>query len=234
MFCPNCGKDCGEFKFCPECGRVLQDNGANQMAENRKKQMQAEGEVYCPKCLSRKYTANKESRRTIYYRSVFASLMQLANSLFLSYIEKKYGIRCTCLLCGNSWFPKLENLYERHKRIMQGFLKNDTVANLPGANNTYLQLFERHLTIYHFGKAKHIIPYEKLRKVDNRGSIGPVYGRISIRDLKHRYRVFPKTFNGAKKDRFTILYEPQYDKVYQQACYALKSIIEENQQAGLF
>lgn len=23
MFCPNCGKDCGEFKFCPECGTRL-------------------------------------------------------------------------------------------------------------------------------------------------------------------------------------------------------------------
>ncbi len=23
MFCPNCGKDCGEFKFCPECGTQL-------------------------------------------------------------------------------------------------------------------------------------------------------------------------------------------------------------------
>ena len=23
MFCPNCGKDCGEFKFCPECGQGL-------------------------------------------------------------------------------------------------------------------------------------------------------------------------------------------------------------------
>ena len=24
MFCPNCGKDCGEFKFCPECGTQLE------------------------------------------------------------------------------------------------------------------------------------------------------------------------------------------------------------------
>ncbi len=23
MFCPNCGKDCGAFKFCPECGTQL-------------------------------------------------------------------------------------------------------------------------------------------------------------------------------------------------------------------
>lgn len=25
MFCPNCGKDCGNAKFCPECGTNLQD-----------------------------------------------------------------------------------------------------------------------------------------------------------------------------------------------------------------
>ena len=24
MFCPNCGKDCGSAKFCPECGQKLQ------------------------------------------------------------------------------------------------------------------------------------------------------------------------------------------------------------------
>ena len=26
MFCPNCGKDCGEFKFCPDCGTKLSGN----------------------------------------------------------------------------------------------------------------------------------------------------------------------------------------------------------------
>lgn len=26
MFCPNCGKDCGEFKFCPECGTQIKKN----------------------------------------------------------------------------------------------------------------------------------------------------------------------------------------------------------------
>lgn len=33
MFCPNCGKDCGEFKFCPECGtqvRLLESDDTDQ------------------------------------------------------------------------------------------------------------------------------------------------------------------------------------------------------------
>ena len=33
MFCPNCGKDCGEFKFCPECGtqvRLAESNDTVQ------------------------------------------------------------------------------------------------------------------------------------------------------------------------------------------------------------
>ena len=25
MFCPNCGKDCGDAKFCSECGQKLQN-----------------------------------------------------------------------------------------------------------------------------------------------------------------------------------------------------------------
>lgn len=25
MYCPNCGKDCGEFKFCPDCGTRMAD-----------------------------------------------------------------------------------------------------------------------------------------------------------------------------------------------------------------
>ena len=36
MFCPNCGHDCGEFKFCPECGtqlRFLESNNTDQKKE---------------------------------------------------------------------------------------------------------------------------------------------------------------------------------------------------------
>lgn len=36
MFCPNCGRDCGEFKFCPDCGTQVNFLESNNTEQKKK------------------------------------------------------------------------------------------------------------------------------------------------------------------------------------------------------
>ena len=45
MFCPNCGKDCGSAKFCPECGQKLQ----GKFEQEQKSPVWSVG-MSCPHC----------------------------------------------------------------------------------------------------------------------------------------------------------------------------------------
>ena len=45
MFCPNCGKDCGSAKFCPECGQKLQ----GKFEQEQKSPVWSVG-MPCPHC----------------------------------------------------------------------------------------------------------------------------------------------------------------------------------------
>ena len=157
MFCPNCGRDCGEDRFCSQCGLELQANATEQTFEDRKKQLQAEGQIYCPECLSTSYTANKETRRTIYYRSVIANLLQLTNTFMSIHLERRYGIQCACLQCGNSWFPKIEALHERYKKHVLELLRGYSAMNFTGVYGACLQLSEEQVIIYHSEKEKCVL-----------------------------------------------------------------------------
>ena len=233
MFCPNCGRDCGEFKFCPECGQELEEKTKKQSFEDKKKRLQAEGQVYCPDCLSTSYTANKERRRTIYYRSVIASLLQLIDTVTSIYFERRKGIQCTCLQCGRWWFPKIEAVRECYRKQVEGLLSGYSAMRFTGIDEGFLELNEDQVVICHSGQEKMVIPYEKLAKIDHRECLGPAYGRLTIRDLKHKTRSLPKTFNAAKKDRFTILYAPDCAEGYRKVYALLRQIVEENKKAKL-
>ena len=53
MFCPNCGKDCGDGKFCAECGTKLQ-----QSARTDTQQTQWKVGMACPHCGGTKLEGN--------------------------------------------------------------------------------------------------------------------------------------------------------------------------------
>ena len=53
MFCPNCGKDCGDGKFCSECGTQLQ-----QSAKTDAQQMEWKVGMACPHCGGTKLEGN--------------------------------------------------------------------------------------------------------------------------------------------------------------------------------
>lgn len=75
--------------------------------------------------------------------------------------------------------------------------------------------------------------HDELAFVDHRESRYPFYGRLSIRDRAHSQRSLPKSLRAAQKDRFTILYHPDYLKNYTELSAVLKAIVEENKKAGL-
>ena len=53
MFCPNCGKDCGSAKFCPECGQKLQ----GKFEQEQKSPVWSVG-MPCPHCGGTKLDGN--------------------------------------------------------------------------------------------------------------------------------------------------------------------------------
>lgn len=233
MFCPSCGQDCGEYRFCSQCGRELQANATEQTFEDRKKQLQEEGAIYCPECLSTSYTANKETRRTIYYRSVIANLLQLTNTFMSIHLERRYGIQCTCLQCGNSWFPKVEALNEKYKKLMIKPLEGYSAIKYPTADDAYMQLEENRMIIFYPKKRDYIIPFTKIVAVNYEESKGEQVGIITIRDRSNKYRSFPKTLSQAKRDRLTLVFKSCYSDAYNELYVALLEVVEENRKAGL-
>lgn len=190
MFCPNCGKDCGNAKFCSECGTKLEaqnlvhadapkktapksiyqpvivngqkvdlfkvvckygvnneraysylkrqfgipkdrakellapyyapinaskpsfnsmfSEAANELAERRaseikrKNELEASGQIYCPKCLSTNISANQKGFSFI--RGALGANIALDVALIAGGIGSK-KIICTCLKCGYQWKP---------------------------------------------------------------------------------------------------------------------------------
>ena len=179
-------------------------------------------------CLSTSYVVDKENSRTIYYRTPVASLLQLIANLIKTGRKEKYGLRCTCLQCGNEWYTKRAALYSRYNEIVSKVLGPHSAMDFAGIEDTYLRLGENQVMIYLSEKKGCIVPYDELEIVSHRESIPPFYGRLSIRDRARRKKPLPKTLNAAKNDSLTILYAPDNLEQYQQVYAALRAIVEVN------
>ena len=235
MFCPNCGHDCGEDRFCSQCGRELQANAAEQTFEDRKKQLQGEGVVYCPKCLS---TSVIEKEKEYNYGgypfySTSAKAISLFGMLWKAGKKEAYGNLCICQKCKHKWYTKRGELQAKYEEYVSKILGECTKVNIAGIDGAYLQLTKDQVILHLSEKKGCIIPYDELAIVEHRESMGVFYGRLSIRDIVHMKKPFPKSYKAAKKERFTIMYAPEYLEGYRMVAAALKSIAEENRKAGL-
>ena len=234
MYCPNCGKDCGEFKFCPECGQELEEKTKEQSFEDKKKRLQAEGQVYCPDCLSTNYRVDKEERRRVCSHSILVSLLELIHSCMNTYYERRYGVFCTCLQCGRSWFPKVEKVHECYREQQAAFLCGKSAKRLTGTDEGYyIELNWNQVVICRAGKKKAVILYNNLVNAEYTESQDSACGRLSIRDRKRKLKPLPKTLKAAKRDRLTILYTPDCTEEYREAYAILKRIAEENKKAKI-
>ena len=236
MNCPKCGTDSQNAKFCPECGQNLRQRTAEQTFEEKRKALQASGQMYCPNCLSTSFVVYKRDNgyNGLYFYNTSGKLIALLGMLLHKGQREEYGDKCVCQNCGYSWYSKRGLLLEKHRERISKLLGNYEKIICTGIDGAYLHLCEDQIMICLSEKKGCIIPYEELALVDHRESAGPFYGRLSIRDRAHMKQAIPKTFKAAKKDRFTILYAPDYLEGYQTVYSVLKAIAEDNKKAGLF
>lgn len=227
MYCPDCGRDCGEDRFCSQCGRELQANVAERTFEDRKKQLQEEGAVYCPKCLSTGVTVLERKNR--YIHSPFGGLFWLIRERMNTQSERRDGMECICMKCNHRWYTKLQAMREQHAKDISQLQKM-----YPVSLESYIVLDGVGITLGHYGKVEYLIPYEEITAIEFRKGIGPLRGRLSVRDRQNRRRKFPRTLEEAKRDHFTVFYNEFWTEgIYQIYC-SVKKIIAENKKAGLF
>ena len=228
MFCPNCGKDCGEFKFCPECGQELQEDVATQTVVDRKKWLQAQGQLYCPKCLSTSVKVMEYKNQYIYH-SPFAALFWLIREMINKRLEKRDGLECICLKCDYRWHTKRQAMREKHALKTEKMWKK-----YPISLESYIELDEEGVTLENYGRMTWWIPYDEIAATEYRKGLGPLKGRLSVRHKGNKRKRFPRTFEEAKGDDFTVFFTEYWEKEMYQIYLALKAIADENKKAGMF
>ena len=244
MFCPNCGKDCKNFKFYPDCGRDLQnidsenqqETTSEQSFEKRREALEASGQAYCPKCLSTGISISGQSKGYRYptiARSAAGAVIDFLGRMMQFTHESAYGDKCVCMNCGYEWYTKRIALQKKNEAHIAELLGEHSSCSFPGIDGSYMQIGDGRITISLSEKVGCIIPYDELAVVEHREGTGPLYGRLTVRDRAHCHRPIPKTLEAAKKDRFTILYDPYYCDSYRKICSALNAIIAENKKAGI-
>ncbi len=236
MFCPNCGKDCKDFKFCPDCGRDLHERSEEQSVEKRREALEASGQAHCPKCLSTGISISGRSGEYSYptiARSAAGAVINFLTRMMQFTHQSAYGDKCVCMNCGYEWYTKRIALQKKNESHIAKHLGEHAAFSFPGIDGSYIQIGEGRIIISPSEKDGCIIPYDELAVVDHREGTGPLYGRLTVRDRAHRHRPIPKTLDAAKKDRFTILYDPYYHDSYGKIYSALNAIIAENKKAGI-
>ena len=228
MFCPNCGKDCGEFKFCPECGQELQEDVATQTVADRKKWLQAQGQLYCPKCLSTSVKVMEYKNQYIYH-SPFAALFWLVGAMINKRLEKRDGLECICLKCDYRWYTKRQAMREKHAVKTEKMWKE-----YPISLESYIALDEEGVTLGNHGRKQWVVAYENIVAVEYRKGLGPLKGRLSLLHWGTRRKKFPRTFEEAKGDDFTVFFTEYWEKEMYQIYLVLKTIADENKKAGMF
>ena len=226
MFCPNCGQDCGTAKFCSECGQNL-DRTSDKTFEACKKAMRESGQAYCPVCLSTSVTVLERKNR--YIHSPFGAMFWWIREGINHRSEKKDGMECVCMKCDHRWYTKRQAMREQHARKTSELWKM-----YPISRESYIVLNDFGITMGHYGKLEYHTPYEEIVAVEHRKGIGPLNGRLSIRNRENRRRKFPNTFEKAKQDELTVFYNAFWEKDIETIYVALKQIVEANKNAGMF
>jgi hypothetical protein len=236
MVCPNCGKDCGDSRFCSECGSKLDGVPKEQDFAAKRQALRAAGQAYCPCCLSTSISLQNGYRRYRSYtpnKSVFALIIDIIGKSYVFAHDRIYGDKCVCLSCGNEWYSKRWGLQERYAEHTEKLLGAYPALNFTGLDGTYLQLTKTQVMIKLSKRKGCVIRYDDLAMVDCRESKGLLYGRLTLRNRRGRRRPLPTTLDAARKDKFTILYTEGFQEGFAQVYAALNAIVEENKKAGL-
>lgn len=236
MFCPKCGRDCGDANFCLKCGQTLYSQITPQTFVNTEKKLQASGQVYCPRCLSTNVTVCSRKigiNKYLLIRGMFA-LAMLIPALFRKAQSSETGGACLCKDCGNEWFTDRTVLHKEHEKILTRHLGAYSTIAIPAPEGSCLQFGRTGIRIYRTEEDAPVISYDEITSVKYQESIGPLYGWITLRDRANKNVPLPNVFADAKQDKLTIFCHYHYANSYYQIFCALKEIAEENKKAGLF
>ena len=273
MFCPNCGRDCGNDAFCgscgtnlrthqsqwevgmpcPHCGGMQVENGICTFCgvklqepqkreltyEEKRKVLLAAQEMFCTECLSTSFTIEPYTgvRAGGRGQSWVVSVMQIIARAILSSRHNKYGERCTCSKCGHRWYNKRFFLYQKYKDIIAGFLdgyQKGKRMHVPGVNGSSLIVDGGGITICLAGEKEYVVPFSNLAVISHYASTSDKNGWFTLRDIKHRRKRIPKSIFEADKDRFTIIYDDNYQDSYSLLFEETSMIIAENRTFGLY
>lgn len=92
VFCPNCGKDVGDAKFCSKCGTTIGSDGSNARTTKYCSNCAAEIDInaeICPKCGVRQMNYNPSSSEKNVWVAVLLSLLIVGLGHFYLGLPKK-------------------------------------------------------------------------------------------------------------------------------------------------
>lgn len=191
--------------------------------------------MVCPRCFSNDVSISPKDNSNYFLYFARSWLAVFSVLLFRGFLDKQYGELCVCARCGKKWRAKRTALYLKYRDILSQYLTMTYPAlEIRALGETSLRLDEDSLTFFYAKRKTRTIFFENLTVVNYQKSLGPLYGWLSIRDWPHRKLPLPKTFQKARKDRYTIFYDFGEERAYYQIHLALKAIVEENRKAGLF
>ena len=229
MFCPNCGRDCGDARFCSDCGTQVQQGSSNQSSAQ-------ENRIRCPWCSSLSVTRYRDphlENEHLYCTTAVGKILSIAAQSRRKKEEKLYGHICECLQCGKRWYPQMINLHARHLSHISPLWYGGDGVRMPLTSNHTLQIDASGITLDRAEKGKCFMYYYELAAIDYNLKVNSLYGRLTFRDVSHKEKPFPKNLGQAKRDQYTLFFRtvdfPKIAPIYS----ALQKIIEENKKAGL-
>ena len=232
-FCPNCGRDCKDSKYCAQCGRALREETVVRPYEERKKSISKFRKVYCPNCLSTRYSKHWMGGPVNRHRdSMIANIIKIAHRLIKRHFDTKYGMQCICLECGHSWFPKIEAMCERRYKRIEHLTRGYSIMGYSGLQESFLELHKKQIVLVKNKEEKHEIPLLKIAEVGYQDNIGPLPGWLTVHDQKNKKTPFPKTLQEAEQDPFTIVFDFR-KQVFLLLKEALEKIAEDNRREGI-
>ena len=237
MVCPKCGADCSDANFCPRCGYALRTATVQPSVEDRRKALEAAGEIFCPRCLSTSVSIRSEPDLRSHLPFIHGALGKLGALMALNHrrtLHDEDGDMLSCIKCGYEWRKKAKAREELYNRILAPVLKKYTSMKFPGLKGTFLRLDKETLVISLSEMKGSVIPLKELAAVEHCKSSGYLCGMLSVRDRSHLRKPFPQKFSAGARDRFSIIYDPHYKQAYCELTVALQAIIDANKKQGLF
>lgn len=212
MFCPNCGRDCGEDEFCVACGTAR----AKRVAR------------YCPRCRSDKV---HEGERNMGGNSYLLAkgYVSILSVLFRALLRMDGGdIGYVCEECGCFWSTEEQGRMNRYAQIFSAHMGTYSEITVNAPEGELLRVDTFGIGLFGPDGYGEYVRYEDLGAVQFQKCFGPLYGWVTVRRKSRRMRPFPRNLEEARRDRMTVLCGFEEEACFGLVNRLLMDILEEN------